>query len=136
MLQIVNAEHVLAGARPIKGPVVNTRMHTGVYRWLAATNGGTLLLAWGMFRDAGEALFMIAICAVYVAMYFGTPWAMARAAKIDLRETRSLGDFLNKPFETCTGKIKGWEAMVQVCLIPASILFAFAGFWLILVTVR
>ena len=136
MLQIVDPETALANARPVERAAANTRMHVGVYRWLAALNGATLMLAWGMFRDAGEALFMIAICAVYVAMYFGTRHRPRRAAKAQLRETRPLGDFLGRPFETWTGTIKGWEAMVQVCLIPASILFAFAGFWLILAYVR
>ncbi|MEM7427937.1 MAG: hypothetical protein AAF441_17730 [Pseudomonadota bacterium] len=136
MLQIVNPEAALAHAEPWIADESNRRMHAGVYRWLLVLNIAILLIAWGTFQEAWEALFMIVVCAAYVAMYFGTPYAMLRAAKIDLRDSVTFREFLNAPFETCTGRIKGWEAAIQVCLIPASIVFAFASFWVILSLVR
>ena len=136
MLQIAHTDTVLRSAQPGLVPRANTSMHTGVYRWLLFWNVAILALAWGTFQEAWEALFMIVICAAYVGMYFGTPYVMARAAKIDMRERTPLGSFLRSPFEILTGTIRGWEALVQVCLIPASITFAFAGFWVILAFVR
>ena len=112
------------------------QVHLGVFKTLFAVNILLLAIAWVTFGQSLEAAFMIAICAVYVLMYFGTPYVMVRVGIGRVQSSRSWMRFLRGSFQTLTGPVKGWEALVQVCLIPAAITFGFAGFALVLNAVR
>ena len=130
MLQIPDADHRALLRTTETAP--NDQMHSGVFCLLAALNVAILALAWTIFSDSWEAKFMIVVCAFYVLMYFGTPYFMLRMGKVNLEDRMSWSRFLRSPFSTLTGTIKGWEAAVQVCLIPAAIVLALVGFWVIL----
>lgn len=105
----------------------NQSLHSAVFKTLGAVNAAILGVFWWTFRGDGEALFMIAVSAIYLAAYLGTPYIMNRAAKIDGQQTKSYYHFLREPFETWTGVITGREALLQVILIPSAILIAVIG---------
>lgn len=104
-----------------------TKLHGGVIKIFFAIHVIMLLIMWMTFGHDTEAAFAIIVCAVYIAMYFGTPYVMLRAGGGDLVDDQSLSGFLAGTFETWTGRISGREAMIQVCLIPGAIALAMAG---------
>ncbi len=106
---------------------LNTSLHPGVFKAFAAINASILGVFWWTFRGDGEALFMVAISAVYLAAYLGTPYVMTRIGNADAPQTTPFLKFLNEPFETWTGVITGREALTQVLLIPTAILVATIG---------
>ena len=114
----------------------NTSLHGGVFKLFAAVNVAILGAFWLIFQGDKEALFMVAISAVYLAAYLITPFVMSRVAPIDPPQDKSFCAFLNEPFETWTGVITGREALIQVMLIPTAILFAVTGMALVIAGAR
>jgi len=119
-----------------KSAVANTSLHGGVFKTFAGINVAILGVFWMTFQNDAEALFMVAISGVYLAAYLATPYLMSRIGRIDAPQKKPFHDFLNEPFETWTGVLKGREALLQVLLIPIAILIAVAGMGLIIATVR
>ena len=113
-------------------PAPNQTLHSAVFKTLGAINAAILGVFWWTFRGDGEALFMVAVSAIYLAAYMGTPYVMNRAAKIDGQQSGSFYNFLREPFETWTGVITGREALLQVILIPSAILIAVIGMSIII----
>ncbi|WP_428409146.1 hypothetical protein [Hyphococcus sp.] len=106
----------------------NTTLHGGVFKSLALIYAALLAVFWLTFQSDGEALFMVAISAVYLAAYMGTPFMLSRVGgRVDPVDDKSFAAFLREPFETWTGIVTGREAMLQVLLIPMAILVAGCG---------
>ncbi len=118
------------------GRRANTAMHGGVFKALAGINAFILGVFWLTFQGDKEALFMVAISAVYLAAYMGTPYMMLRAGGKKRDDVMPMGAFLDEPFETWTGVITGKEAALQVLLIPAAIAVAVSGMGLIIALAR
>lgn len=95
--------------------------------------GAMMLAYWLTFGAYAHAAFMVAISTVYVAMYIGTPYVMARLGETLLRERHggraapTLREFLGGTIATWTGPMSGWSAMIQVTLIPVGLAFATIG---------
>ena len=125
---------------PLPKTRINTSMHGGVYKTLAIVNIAILAICWWTFRGDGGAVFMIAISAIYLAAYLGTPFIMNRVAPIDAPidapRSEPFALFLDKPFETWTGIISGKEALFQVLLIPGAILITLTGISVIIASVN
>ncbi len=115
----------------------NTSLHGGVFKALALIYAGLLVIFWAAFQGDKEALFMVAISAVYLAAYMGTPFMLSRVGgRVDPVQEKSLAAFLKEPFETWTGVMSGREAALQILLIPSAILIAGAGMALIVTMSR
>ena len=111
-----------------RAPRANKSLHAGVFKAFAFINAGILGVFWLTFRGDSEALFMVAISAVYLAAYLGTPFLLSRVGgRIDPAEHKLFAQFLEEPFETWTGVISGREALLQVVLVPVAILIAAVG---------
>lgn len=111
----------------------NKSLHAGVFKILAFINAAILVVFWATFQGDADALFMVAISAVYLTSYLGTPFLLSRVGgSIDPVERKSFSRFLDEPFETWTGVITGREALLQVVLIPTAILIAVIGMGLII----
>ena len=90
---------------------------------------GILFAFWLSFAGNVEAALAIAVSTAYAAMYFGVPYLMARMAEKhgDSPHRQSLPTFIDGEFETITGRIGGWAAVVQIVLVPVGLAFgAFA----------
>lgn len=115
----------------------NTSVHGGVFKMLALIYAALLGVFGLTFRGDGEALFMVAISAVYLAAYMGTPFMLSRiGGRVDPVQEKPLARFLREPFETWTGVLSGREAALQILLIPSAILIAGAGMGLIIAAIR
>lgn len=111
----------------------NSSLHAGVFKALAFINAGILGVFWLTFRGNSEALFMVAISAVYLGAYLGTPFLLSRVGgRIDPVQSKPFAQFLEEPFETWTGAVSGREALLQIVLVPAAILIAVSGMGLII----
>ena len=87
---------------------------------------GIFAAFWLTFAGDSEAALAISMSTVYALVFFAVPYLMVRmAAKHGLPPGRrsSLSDFLNGDFETITGRISGWSALVQVALVPVALAF-------------
>ncbi|WDI31265.1 hypothetical protein PUV54_15040 [Hyphococcus flavus] len=114
-------------------PKTNASLHAGVFRVFALINAAILAVFWLTFRNDREALFMVAISAVYLGVYLGTPYMLSRVGgRIDPVQKKPFAQFLAQPFETWTGVISGREALLQITLVPAAILIAVTGMGVII----
>lgn len=75
-----------------------------------------------LFARDMEAGLMVAISGVYFTVYLGVPAVVfrteARSGDVDLRH------FLRHGVNTWTGHVDGYEAIVQILLIPSAVLIA------------
>ena len=108
-----HAHELKADAAPM-----NAIMHPHVYRvallcWLCF-----LAVFWATFWTSSNALFQVVIGTVYAAMFFGVPYEMSRIYPGDRMKGRSFWRFMAKPFHASTGTMLGYEALLQVILVP------------------
>jgi hypothetical protein len=108
----------------------------------AGAFGGMMLVYWLVFGAHAEAALSVAVSTVYVVMFFGTPWMLARLGESLLRQRHggnaapSLRDFLGGWLDTWTGPMSGWSALIQVTLIPVGLALATLGIGLAIIAAR
>jgi len=85
----------------------------GAYAWIL----GVLAVVLGA---SAEALFVIAISALFLLIYLALPGVMAVLGHAESSRT-SLRGFLNRPMELWTGRVPGREAALQVVLLPIAL---------------
>ena len=104
-------------------PALEQNMPVGVYK--------LALFCWALFLSSfvvtfwgsAHALFMLAICGFYALMFFGTPYVLWRQAKKAMPQSEKratpLAAFLRRDLATIDGPTHGFDAVVQVILVPA-----------------
>jgi len=125
VVRLVVAER--RGAEKKIVPTANTAVHRSVFAAFVALNGGILAVFAMGFGGEAETALSLAICAVYLAMYVGTPYALSRIAPFDMPRPQPLRSFLREPFDTWTGQMSGRQVAIQILVIPAALLLATAG---------
>jgi hypothetical protein len=94
---------------------------------------------WIAFGGVGETALVLVIVSLFGAMYFGLPYVMARTAAkhaFGERKQESIADFLAGDFDTLTGRIGGWSAMVQYALLPVALAFGALTIGIIMMVLR
>lgn len=76
---------------------------------------------WITFAISGNAEFMVAISTIYAVMFFSVPVILIRMFPRKTRAAQSLRVFLRGRFRTFHGSISGFDALVQVIVVPASL---------------
>jgi hypothetical protein len=109
----VPGRKIVAMAAPVE--VV---MHPHVYRIALLCWVGLLFIFWVTFWVSSNALFMVAIGTVYAVVFFGVPYEMSRIFPGKRTSDKPLWTFLEEPFRTRTGTMKGYEVLLQVILVP------------------
>ncbi|NEX91744.1 hypothetical protein [Caulobacter sp. 17J65-9] len=97
--------------------------------WMVAVTYAAILAAFALvFLDSAEALFVLGVCAAYLAAYVGAPYVMLRieAAHRDLPRT-TLTDFWARGLSTLTGHVSAGGALAQMLTVPLSLLLAAGG---------
>lgn len=112
-----------ASSNPVPGgrartAAAETAMHPHVYRialgcWLCF-----LAVFWATFWTSSNALFQIVIGTVYAAMFFGVPYEMSRIYPGKRTSDKTIWEFMAGPFGARTGTMRGYEALIQVILVP------------------
>lgn len=86
-----------------------------------------------LFARDMEAGFMVAVSGVYFIVYLGVPVVFfrteARSGNVDLKR------FLRDGLQTWTGHVGGYEAIVQMLLIPLALTIAVTAIGIISITV-
>lgn len=93
-------------------------MHPHVYRIALVCWASLLLIFWVTFWVSSNALFMVVVGTVYAVMFFGVPYEMSRIFPGKRTSDKSIWQFLEEPFRTRTGTMRGYEALLQVILVP------------------
>ncbi len=102
----------------------------GAFVWMFAVAG----LA---FHAQTEAAFAVTVSIVYTIIYFTTPYLayrVARAHGFNLARM-PFSVFMRGEMETNTGRLRGWEAAVQICSIPFALALAMTGICLAMLVV-
>lgn len=104
--------------KPVISAPLETAMHPHIYRIALGVWLVFLSIFWMTFWISANALFMVVIGTFYAAMFFGVPYILARQVPGRTKAKGSLLAFLEKPFVTNSGVIQGYEALLQVILVP------------------
>jgi hypothetical protein len=100
---------------------VETVMHPHVYRIALACWICLLAVFWATFWVSSNALFQVVIGTVYAVIFFGVPYEMSRIYPGKRRPEKSIWQFMEQPFRTRTGTMRGYEALLQVILVPVAL---------------
>ncbi len=105
-----------APVKPWRNP---SDMPVAVHKLALACWMAFLSVFWITFAFSGHATFMVAVSTVYAAVFFSVPVILARMCPPDERQHSELSSFLRGRFETIDGSIRGFDALVQVIVVPA-----------------
>lgn len=93
-------------------------MHPAIYK-LAVLNWAMLLVVfWVTFFVSANALFMVVVGTFYALVFFGVPFIMSRMAPKGDASPLSLNAFVRGRFDTFCGTVSGFDALLQVILVP------------------
>ena len=107
-----------AEIKPFPGETIQTVMDPRVYKIALACWVCFLGVFWATFWINTNAMFMVVIATGYAAIFFGVPYLMSRQVLDRPAPVRSLVTFLRRPLGTLNGTMHGWEALLQVILVP------------------
>lgn len=116
-----------------RAPQLHDSLPRAAFGITAGAYGLMLLVYWLTFGAEAEGALMVAVSTVYVIMFFGVPWVLARLGEAMLRQRHGghaapkLDDFLQTGIQTWAGPMSGWSALIQVTLIPVGLAFATLG---------
>jgi hypothetical protein len=94
-------------------------MHLGVYGSAVACWAVFLALFWITFSGSGNALFILTICLFYAVVFFSVPAILTRLIPEKRPSRGSLLSFMRGTIQTIDGPVKGYDALIQVILVPA-----------------
>lgn len=115
--RIVTLERA-APAEPWRNP---SDMPLAVHQLALACWVAFLGVFWITFAFSGKAEFMVAISTVYAIVFFTVPMILTRMFPAETRKHRDLSAFLKGRFEIFGGSLSGFDALVQVIVVPASL---------------
>jgi hypothetical protein len=123
------------------GPKPQTDHDDGLLRAavpiMIAAYGAAIGIAVFTFWQSGEALLSIAICVVYMVMFFGVPILMSRVRNAhDARWSRGQSEPSSDRVAVFGGTLGRTEALLQIVIVPLAVAFAFAAFAVIWLSVR
>jgi len=100
--------------------------------WMIVAAYASILVAFGWaFLGAGDVLFNLGVCAVYLAMYLGVPWVFLKVEPRSGVRRPDLADFMERGLSTWTGHVTGREALAQILTIPVAVALAALGIGII-----
>lgn len=113
----LRTEATVAETAPLLPTPAAPDIAAGVGGLVVASYAALLLVFFAFFAGSFTALFVITICAGFVAVYFTIPYIFF---SIEPDETRrpSLSAFIHKGMETLTGHSSGRDALVQMMVVP------------------
>ena len=93
-----------------------------VGRLIIAPYAALLGVFFAFFAGSPLAFFSIAVCAIFVAMYFAVP-RIFFAVEADPSRRPSLSQFMHGGIQTLTGHTTGRDALIQMLIVPALVTF-------------
>jgi hypothetical protein len=120
--------------RSLEFQTTGSELPQAVYIVVIAAFAWIVVMAWFAFGHGIEAEWLATVGVLIGIVFFGIPillWHANRAARRAKR--RDLDEFLHSSFETATGRLRGWDAYIQVLMIPLCLALAatvFGSIWL------
>lgn len=114
-------------------PVLSNRpqwlaLHPAVYKLLIGSVAAMFLAVWVFFSQGAYTKLQLAIVAVFLVMFVGVPWVLAR-----LTQSRpqphgpSFGDWRAGDLSIHTGPIPAGEATLMILIAPAAVVLGIAA---------
>ena len=103
---------------------------TGVTRLFVATYAALILVFFALFATSTLAAFSIAVCAFYVAMFFGVPRIFLVIEAAPGRRP-SFHCFMRGGIDTLTGRTGGRDALTQMLIVPVLVTLGLAAMGII-----
>lgn len=118
-------ETLKSGQEPGEGSLPGAEFPVAVYRTVVAGFAWMLLAAWLLFGTTIATDLDLAVITLLFAVFLGIPVVMYRTAASQNRIPRPRWiDFLSSSVDTFTGPLPGWQAWLQVILMPAALALA------------
>jgi hypothetical protein len=129
-------EHGVQSRREAPSDLDDGLLGTAVPIMIAAY-GASLAIVTYTFWQSAYALLAIAVCVVYMGMFFGVPVAMARIRNgRDARWQSECRESKSDRISVFGGSIGRTEAVLQMTIVPLAVVLAFAAFAVIWLTVK
>jgi hypothetical protein len=108
-----------------------------VYKSVVVAFAWILAVARMAFGYSTEAAWLATVAIIFGAIFFGIPMVLRRANRMRARAAkRNADNFMWSSVETATGRLPGWEAYLQIIIIPLSLAVAATILGLIWMSVR
>jgi hypothetical protein len=114
---VVTPPKAAAAVKVLNPAPIEVVMHPQVYRIALGCWVMFMAIFWMTFWVSANALFMVVI-----GTFFGVPYMMLRIVPGRTKSKGPFFDFLEKPFATINGTMHGYEAMLQVVMVPACLI--------------
>lgn len=101
--------------------VIRSAMPPVVFKLAVFCWAMLLAVFWVTFFVSANALFMVVVGTGYAIIFFGVPFIMSRMASPQKGGFVSLDTFLKGKFDTLDGSVSGFDAMLQVILVPLAL---------------
>lgn len=103
---------------------IATQLPLGVQAVAVIGYAAIFVILWITFGSDRGSAFMVGVSTFFALVFFGVPYLMDRVAQKHGQQTvPTLKEFLAGDFDTWTGRISGWEALIQVALVPVALAF-------------
>jgi hypothetical protein len=99
---------------------------SGVGRLVAGTYGALIVVFFALFANSALAAFSIAVCAFFVAMFFGVA-RLFLAVEAAPGPRPSFGRFMRVGIDTLTGRTGGGDALIQMLIVPVLVTLGLAA---------
>ena len=99
---------------------------SGVGRLVAGTYGALIVVFFASFANSALAAFSIAVCAFFVAMFFGVA-RLFLAVEAAPGRRPSFGRFMRVGIDTLTGRTGGGDALIQMLIVPVLVTLGLAA---------
>jgi hypothetical protein len=102
-----------------------TEIPAAVYRAVVLAYAWILATAWLDFSHSVETAWLASVAVIVGLVFFGIP-VVLRHTNHALSRTRQrdFGEFLRSDIDTATGRLPGWEACLQIMIIPLCLALA------------
>jgi hypothetical protein len=105
-------------------------MHAGavVLTLALGSYAAMVTLMWLTFARTGEGLFVMLVVTLVFAAFAAVPLITFQLARRDTAtEPISFREYLARPMDTLTGRLKGRAALVQIIVVPALLTLCLIG---------
>ena len=97
---------------------VYSDLHPDVFKVFIGCWAAFIAMFWITFEPSAYAMYMLGVVTLYALAFFGLPVIMNRVGHFVPKQSGTLMDFLHGSVETIDGRVSGWEALIQVLLVP------------------
>jgi hypothetical protein len=111
------------------------RLHPAVYAAILGLGLWLILSVWGFFGPGGRTDFALTVVSIFVFIAFALPlvlWRISRWGRAAQPERASLAEWAAGEFDTFSGRLRGWDAIITLILPIAAASLGMTAFAIVL----